>query len=1057
MGLLVWRPSEPTNATTRRRSVDARRRDGAGVLRIAVVAAILLGGSTVAAQRNGERLLQSAHAMLSRNLDTEAAAEYRDAIGALRDEQLLAEARYGLGVSLSRQGEIDAAIEALDSVQPSIEFPYRTDTHLLLARLLAEKGQTSRALQTVRQTLGARSHASWPDAVALAIELSHRTEEHSDAIRLYETEGEHLPPTAASASARAALYAGLSLAEVADTHSEFEAAAEVLERADVSSADDEIRGYALLAAAEVWSRARNAARAESAYRSTLASPASELHARASIGLSMLLRGQGRSPEAAEALTALDLDLLEGGVLADVNMELGLALFDAGQLDRAAHAFDRVLNAEDPGDLAAARYWRAKVDLDLGHAQAAASRLQSLLDTTEALSNEPSIRYDLGLAFHRAGHDYDARRQFGTILESFPDSALAERAHLAELSLALSLDHSKQAADLASSFVQAFPRSKNRQYAFVVLAEALLDIGETDDAMNAAKQAVDGDEDALTARAMLILGLAHNVRGETDQARARLTAAASILDDSPMSAAAHITLARLAAEAEDWHAVLDSAGAFEAVCQPDHPQRREARLLFGTAQSRLGRPLAAIATLEAITQGTVLDEVAAHARYELGQLYTENGSGDMALQVVSTLVKDQPEASCWPHAARLLASLHAERGDTETAEEWFRRAASSGHTDVAAASLRDHANLLLSLGRPSDAASVLDKSKSADGLALRVIALSRAGEHERAIRDSERFDESEVTLRVLEEYELHIADSYRSSGNTEAAMQRLTALLDSARFGAEAAYRLAAIAIEREDFEGAAAVLAAALEANESLDPERRASLAYQLAWCTYQLEDPARVVEILDDGICDIEPTESLASQLLGEALSDLSQHAAATERFTRALEHDLPNERREPLLLRLGEASASAQLWATSRTAYESHRTEFPESDSWFMAEFGLGWALENLGEPSTAMTHYRAVTDSHEGLSAARAQFQIGECLFALGRHEDAIREFLRVDTMHNQPQWSAAALFEAGRCFEAVNKIGEARSQYRAVLDRHESSAWAEASRERLAVLAEPGGIR
>jgi TolA-binding protein len=116
----------------------------------------------------------------------------------------------------------------------------------------------------------------------------------------------------------------------------------------------------------------------------------------------------------------------------------------------------------------------------------------------------------------------------------------------------------------------------------------------------------------------------------------------------------------------------------------------------------------------------------------------------------------------------------------------------------------------------------------------------------------------------------------------------------------------------------------------------------------------------------------------------------------------------------------------------------------------FGLGWSVENGGDPEAAIEHYRLVTDEHRGGTAARAQFQIGECLFALGRHDEAVRELLRVDILYAEPEWSAAAVYEAGRCFEAMGKVGEARAQYRDVAERFGESDWARAAGERLAAL-------
>jgi TolA-binding protein len=95
--------------------------------------------------------------------------------------------------------------------------------------------------------------------------------------------------------------------------------------------------------------------------------------------------------------------------------------------------------------------------------------------------------------------------------------------------------------------------------------------------------------------------------------------------------------------------------------------------------------------------------------------------------------------------------------------------------------------------------------------------------------------------------------------------------------------------------------------------------------------------------------------------------------------------------------------------------------------------------------------VTAAHQGPTAARAQFQIGECLFAQGKHEDAVGELLKVDILYAYPEWSAAALYEAGRCFEAMGKPAEARAQFESVRDKHGGTRWAKLAEGRLSALS------
>src|SRR5690606_8069568 len=110
--------------------------------------------------------------------------------------------------------------------------------------------------------------------------------------------------------------------------------------------------------------------------------------------------------------------------------------------------------------------------------------------------------------------------------------------------------------------------------------------------------------------------------------------------------------------------------------------------------------------------------------------------------------------------------------------------------------------------------------------------------------------------------------------------------------------------------------------------------------------------------------------------------------------------------------------------------------------------------GRHAEAIESYRRVTDSHTGATAARAQFQIGECLFAMKRLDEAIRELLKVDILYQQSEWSAASLYEAGRCFEEQGRRGEAREQYEQVVNRFGESPWAGLARERMAKLSQGG---
>jgi TolA-binding protein len=83
----------------------------------------------------------------------------------------------------------------------------------------------------------------------------------------------------------------------------------------------------------------------------------------------------------------------------------------------------------------------------------------------------------------------------------------------------------------------------------------------------------------------------------------------------------------------------------------------------------------------------------------------------------------------------------------------------------------------------------------------------------------------------------------------------------------------------------------------------------------------------------------------------------------------------------------------------------------------------------------------------TAARCQFQIGECLFLLGRHDEALQELVKVTVAYSYPAWSSKALFEMGRVLEDKGEKDRAVAQYKEVVEQYPESDAAAAARERL----------
>ena len=228
---------------------------------------------------------------------------------------------------------------------------------------------------------------------------------------------------------------------------------------------------------------------------------------------------------------------------------------------------------------------------------------------------------------------------------------------------------------------------------------------------------------------------------------------------------------------------------------------------------------------------------------------------------------------------------------------------------------------------------------------------------------------------------------------------------------------------------------------------------YRLGVAQYELGRYEEASETLGRFIEDHDDSETIASGLLlcGESFFKLKKYREALPHLARVVRDHDQSEPHQPALLRLGEVLSHLQNWEESEKAFALYLRQYPDSDVWFQAQFGIGWANENDGAFDDAIEAYRIVVDRHQGATAARAQFQIGECLFAQEKYEEAVRELLKVDILYAYPEWSSAALFEAGKCFEAMNQTGQAKRQYELVQERYSETQWAAMAGERLAALA------
>ncbi len=156
---------------------------------------------------------------------------------------------------------------------------------------------------------------------------------------------------------------------------------------------------------------------------------------------------------------------------------------------------------------------------------------------------------------------------------------------------------------------------------------------------------------------------------------------------------------------------------------------------------------------------------------------------------------------------------------------------------------------------------------------------------------------------------------------------------------------------------------------------------------------------------------------------------------------------------LRLGQLAARRGDWDRASRLVEAVGKNKGASDYPIEADYLMGRCHAVRGDFQKARQAYQRVLRNPESdgtETAAMAQWMIGESFLHQHQPEQALREFLRVEVLHDWPEWQAAALLQAGACHELLHQPHQAMDLYARVVRRHAASQCAAMATERLAGL-------
>jgi TolA-binding protein len=1050
----------------------------AGVLLVAAATAVLIAVCPVRAEDDSAsaaaRAYLSANGLLNRGLYELAAEEYRKFLADHADHEKAPVARYGLAVCCFRTGKYDEALGELEPLAERDGFEYAAEVWAMLGQCWLAKKDYAGAAEAFARVVGKhRDHALADDAAAMWAEALYLAGEHAEAVKRCEAFVARWPDS--PLRERVDYFWGLARMALRDHAS----AAELFEGLATRSPDGPFADHASLLTAQCHHRNKALDQAGRWYQRVLDGSGSRPRAAdpspylpdALLGLATLRHSQGRSEEAGKLLDRLLEQSPDSPLSASAKLERGRVWFDQQRYKEALELFTQV--GDQGGELAdAAAYWSAKCRLRQEDFSEAAGVLTAALKQHPDSDLRPEMEYDRIVALTRLEDYAAATSAIESFRKRYPKHALAADA----LHLAAAVAHQQHRFEESQKhcreFLEQYPEHALTAEIGFLSAENDYLAGRYEEACAAFERFErKHPNDPRGPRVVYRIGMSLYRLGRHDEAVARLARIPEADLKQEAFRPALLALGDIHFQGGQWRQAEQRLADYLRD-DPDAPGADDALLKLGLAHQRQGRYEPALRAYDTLLARFAESPHRLQALFERGQALAALNRFDEAREAFEQVLKEGGDSRFAPFAHNHLGALALRQERYQEAADRFARVVQAEVDEATTAEALyqlGQAWLLAERYEPAEEsfARFLKQHAAHQRLpqarAQLAIAQARQDHFAEALRtmarvEREGFSKLDPALQTAVRYEK--AWCLRKLGKSDEAASVYRTLLDMPgdKFNFHAALELAEIEASAKRYEPAAELLrrvrAEAASAVARVSPDVLEKAAYRLGVCEFELGRMKEAAALLEEFIEAFPESTLLASAsfFCGEAYHQLGRHERAAQHFGRVVEKFASDPVYGPSLLRLGESLAALQRWAQSEKAFADYLDRFSDSEQWFQARFGIGWARENQGRHGEAIEAYRAVVARHKGPTAARAQFQIGECLFAQKQYDEAVRELLKVDILYAYPEWSAAALYEAGRCFEALGQAVEARAQFKAVVENHPQTRWAELAGQHLAKLTD-----
>lgn len=1008
----------------------------------------------------GAVALQTANGLLNRGLWDLALAEYRKFLERAGDDhEKSAVARYGLAVCLFRTERWDEAARELARSQERSPTMFPAEVATMLGQCALARGQYAAAAKSFGEVVERHAeHALADDAVVGAAEAHYRAGQFEQALQRASAYMQRWPDGVLRD--RAQWWQGASSAALGDHR----AAIGVLGSLRARSPGGPLATHVHLMLAQCHQQNGDFAEAERLYRVQAegGDPAGQPAALSGLGSLYLQYGR-----AADALAQFDQLLQAHPKSAEASLarlQRARALFELGRFGEAGGALVALQRSEhERAD--EVLYWLAKCRLHGNDPQAAATLLGEAIERFPTSRLWAEMHYDRAVALARDNHPAAAAEALAVFGERFSDHSLAPDALYLLALCEQRRDRFAESVAHADRVLAGYPDHPVARATRLLRAEARFQTGDLDGVVEDLRaylaNAAGDDEGTWSARYRL--GMALYRLDRTEEAESTLSELAQRSDAVQRFGGALVVLAEIYFQRSEWEPareLLERYLAGDGV----KPSAEDALLRLGFCHQRMGRPAEALACFDELLRRFPKSPHGLQVQFERGQALISLGRSAEAREVLEQVAQRGAESPFAQPAVHHLGALALREGDFDRAAERFGDLRRSGDAEAmfqygqSLAAAGKYVDAEVELGRFLETHAVHDRAPAAR--ATLALALARQQKHAEVLKHIAQLEVdgwSQLDPSIVEAVHYEKAWSLRQLGRADEAVAAYRSLL--ARRGSTpvihaAMLDLAAMEMDAKRFDEAADWLQKLLSTEggsaESIAAKWREQARYRLGVCEFERGRYAEASAAFDR-LLEEFPQSSLAASsgyFSGEALFRMGRAAQAGERLRRVVEEHPDSGECAAAMLRWGECLAAQQLWLKSEQVLSDFLRRFGEHPAWFQAQFGIGWAQEHQGRHDEAIRAYGKVVARHQGQTAARAQFQIGECHFARKDYDTAVRELLKVDILYAYAEWSAAALFEAGRCFDLMGREQDARVQYKAVIEQYGDSPWAQSAAQRLA---------